>query len=85
MRTGDAVASIARIWACNGDHPRHPQGRFRPRKDVGPLGPQAVVSSPEKGESGLQWQLLGAPSVALIGGPEQYSNHGRVHRILPHP
>ncbi len=34
------------------------------------MGPQAVVSRPEKGESGLQWRLLGAPLAALIGGPE---------------
>jgi hypothetical protein len=48
----------------------HPKGLFGPGRVACPLGPKVAFNSPKTGESGLQQRLLGAPSAALIGGPE---------------
>jgi hypothetical protein len=71
LSTAVAVENDWRItrapgWNC----PCHPKGLFRPGRVACPPEPNVAFNSPKTGESGLQQRLLGAPSAALIDGPE---------------
>jgi hypothetical protein len=45
--------------------------------------PQAVVNRLKTGESGVQQRILRPHSTAVIGGPQQHCDDGRVHHFFP--